>query len=340
MPRLRWRNRLSALLRAAADRLDPATGRRPATLDADGPSGPPEFWLARARAGRPVGMPPVDAPGVPLDPGQRLVPPQSRSDARPQPRSATTNSPGPERPAARASRPAQPPGGRADPLQPPVHVTERPARRLPPLQPHLGARTVLPGRETGPQKTAMPAPAARTTLPEPGSRQARPPQDRQARPTVAERPAGDARPSPESRPEGSRPSRKRQGRPPVDGGWSDAPSAVGPVETPGRPQPVLRASAVPSRSEPGSHEVPARPEPRGPSGGARHLLQPPLPEGTRARLAARGTARAEPPPAAPLPLDGLWPELPRRPAPVPEAGPPVTLELDRRQRLVSEQAAT
>ncbi len=87
--------------------------------------------------------------------------------------------------------------------------------------------------------------------------------------------------------------------------------------------------------------LPVRPAPTTPGGESRLLLRPwasdPRPDLPAARVPARA---GEPPPAPPVPVESMWPELPARPAPMADPGQPATVQLTRWLRLTSEQAAT
>lgn len=312
MPRRPWRDRLARMLRGIADRIAP---RGPAER-----AEPPEFWLARARAGRPVGMPgPGPAAHVraliqepdgprPARPRQRVVaePPRWFRGARiaglrtarvrrprvgdrsavPEPPSDADHSPGRPviAPAPEKVTPAHPA---------PVHAT-RAVRQPPPL-----------GTHTVPSAHRTPvAPRSGNAPPEPGQ------------PALRVR-AARSQTGPAATP----------------------PSAPATANVP-RPAPTI--GPAPRAPAPGPIGVPMRPAPTTPAGG-RRLVLPARPDEVRpARLAARDPDRADAPPLAPpLPSDGLWPELPHRPPPAaPDAEVLAAVSWARRQRLSAEQAAT
>lgn len=370
MPRPRWRSRLSDLLRAVAERLDPEP---PAAAAPN--SDAPDFWLERARGGNPMG---TGAASAPPSSRARIRRGQGRSDSDRAVRSPAAGA-GPSLGDPGVHRDDS--GARSGPKAPTaahsVHLGEQSRRRgaeagdQPSLRRGGEERADSSGGRTEERTWSRDIPGSAQVRNDPGRvKGAATPihNTRQSPATTTSHPqSGPSAPwsvlsahfddglsrgdSPDSRPR-ARPLRDAPGSVPHPGAPQDAfVTARSQAQEP--PQGLSGASgslhgrrglgaadpagtAEPRTPGLGRSRPPARPAPTTPAGGNRLLLRPWATDPRPAHLAARepGPAGSEPAPTA-----ELWPDLPARPPALPEP-PPVAAEFARWQRLTTEQAAT
>ncbi|MCC6495234.1 MAG: hypothetical protein IT193_03140, partial [Propionibacteriaceae bacterium] len=307
MPRLRWRNRLSALLRAAAERLDPAP-------PAAAPEAP-DFWLELARSGRPVGTGAPPAARARPAPGHRrpfrlhrpagAAPPTSVNLAAPEPGAV------PRPPASTAGEPPTDPGPQRRHL-----VTARrqgPVPGPPPGAPAGGPgsrRSAQPDRGQTPSRSAAAVPTTSSgTGPAPdappsGGTRRTGPAATAGHPATTGSARVDATRRRDRQPDDVATGRRLPLRQPAPTGprLGPAPQAAAASGSPGEPErpagapvhaapPGRAASDVPWEPDQpglGGHGFGARPAPTTPAGGSRLLLRPwpgdPLPGRPAARI--------------------------------------------------------